>query len=85
MRIQPLFNQADLIILESLAKDKKTTFSTMCKHPQGNPQTMKRAIDKLISKGIISRKVNPETKREKLLSYCYKNLELDEMIKLLKG
>lgn len=79
-----LLNQVDREILETIRDESKPTCAKVFKKSEASLVPINQHINQLISKGIIKREVNPKNQREKILSYCYPKLKINDFIELLK-
>jgi predicted transcriptional regulator len=85
MVVKHSFNECDIAILKELINNDTTTLNKAFRNNKnGTYVTFRLALKRLVSKGIIKRKLNPDNKTEYLLSYDYNKLDIKDLIELLK-
>lgn len=83
-RAKPIINEIDFMILKAIQKDNFTTFSDLVKQPIGSYSALIYCLKKLKEKGIIEEKINPKNRREKILTYCYDKIGLNDIIDFIE-
>ncbi len=83
MKAKPIFNDVDRAVLSMLKKKDNITLAYLIREGRLAPVSAIQSMQRLVDKGIITKKQNPKNKTENLLSYGYDRLSIEELIGLL--